>query len=290
MRSVHAGGGGGGAGGDRRGVLVEREDDGVGVAGDEARHVHLAIVDEAEVVLKNRIRRVGQTRDGQAGDQPHLAGGGGSARRGDGAGDIGRHDDVGRGADDVEAGALGVEDGPVALEAAGKGADELRRDGAERAGGVGGVLRVVAEAVDHDAIAGGVAGAGVDEQVPEEKRVPVAAAERADVVEGGEGGELVVTAGGGDALNEERLVGRAIPGEGGDPRPGLGGAVVADADLAEVGDAVDSTALDRAAEGGDAHDLGEEKVAGLGGAMGVPAHVALVPPAIGVIGGGQAEV
>ena len=102
-----------------RGVFVEGEDDGVGVAGDETGHVDLAVVDKAEVVLKNWIRGVGEAGDGEAGGEADLAGGGGGAGGGDGAGDIGGHDYVGGGADDVEAGALGVEDGPVALEAAG---------------------------------------------------------------------------------------------------------------------------------------------------------------------------
>ncbi len=121
LRRVDSGRGNGGGTG-RAGwvAFVECEDDGIGVARDEAGHVDFAIVDERVVVLKNRIRRVGEAGHDQVGGQADRRGGrmGGRAGGIGGVGDIGRQKDVGEGADDVETVTVGKENGPVALEAA----------------------------------------------------------------------------------------------------------------------------------------------------------------------------
>ncbi len=149
---------------------------------------------------------------------------------------------------------------------------------------VGDGVGLVLKAVNDHAVAARSAGAGVNKEVAEEHRVPVAAAEGPDVVEGADGVEGVVTVLiTPDALDRERRLGVAIPLHAGDPRTGLGRADVTDAHLAEMRDAVGAAEFDRSSEGRDAHDLGQEEVAHLRGAVGIPTHVALMPPIMGVV-------
>ena len=257
---------------DGRGVFIEREDDGARIAGDEAVHVDLAVVDEAEVVLEDGVGGVGQSRHGEGRRQRDLI----LAARFGGGGDVRRHHHIAARPDDIQPRAVAVKDRPVADEAGAEGCHELWCHGA--------VFRiveiVVLHAVNHHAVRPGAAAAGVDEEIPEKHRMPVPAAVGAHVIECGQRAVLGAAArlqrG---FLNGEIRVRRAVPREARQPRAGLCAAVEPEAvrAIAGIGAAALPPALHDAAEAAHSDDIRHNHRAGLRRAVGVPAKVSEIP-------------
>ena len=163
----------------RRIGLVQRQHDGIGIAREEERHIHLAIVNEPELILIGRVGRIGEARHRQARRQRHRP----IARRVRGLSDVRTDQDVRRRTNHVQTRAVAEQIWPIALEARVHRTDEVRRDRPILPHRI--VKVVILQPIHHHPVIRRRPAASHDQQVTKKHRMPVATPELTDVIDAG---------------------------------------------------------------------------------------------------------